>query len=302
MHTSSIIVLIVSICFLKITHSIDFQSNRQLGSMIFFLSGQNPNDFTNYGCWCSNKDKPIHAPLDEIDECCQNYQTCNTVQTSHVTSYPYKASYEDGTIECLNNKETKAHRQCECDIVLAKCLNKHQNIYTTNLLYISDNKCNPGIILNFDDLPTNTTSKNVPENYYNFTFTGGLYTTPKDTNNPPRPSGYTVAMVSPPNVLMSQNQMTIKRTDGQAFSIVSFSAAAAFVPNLKLNLIGSRQYSPILFNETVFLQIDTRKTIELNWSGIDMITFTGTGGSNSPSYSNTCGNCHFAMDDLRFRL
>ncbi|CAF2568762.1 unnamed protein product [Rotaria sp. Silwood2] len=300
MHSITTIGLIIFVYFLGITYSIDFQSNRQLGSMIFFFSGQNPYDFNNYGC--CNKDKPIHTPLDEIDQCCQTYETCKIVEKSDTIPYPYKASFEDGTIECLNNKNTKAHHQCQCDLELAQCLHKRQSEYTTNLLYISDNKCNPGVVLNFDDLLTNITSKNIPEVYHNFTFTGGHYTVGKDLTNPTRPSGYATAMVSSPNVLYSQNQMTIKRTDGQPFSVVSFSAAAAFVPNLKLTVVGTRQYSPIVFNETVFLQITTRQNIELNWSGIDMLTFTGTGGKNYPAYSEKCGDCHFAIDDLRFRL
>jgi hypothetical protein len=109
-------------------------------------------------------------------------------------------------------------------------------------------------------------------------------------------------MVSPPNVLFSQNQMTVKRSDGQPFSVVSFSAASAFVTDLKLTIVGSRQYSPVLFNETVFLKIDTRSIVDLNWSGIDTLTVTGTGGTNYPAHGGTCGNCHFAIDDLRFRL
>ncbi|CAF0926873.1 unnamed protein product [Rotaria sp. Silwood1] len=302
MHSITIIALIIIVYFLEITHSIDFQSNRQLGAMVFYLSGQNPYDFNNYGCWCSNKDKPIHTPLDELDQCCQTYQTCNIFKKTDSIPYPHKTSFEDGTIECLNNKNTKAHHQCQCDLELAQCLYKHQSVYTTNLLYISDNKCNPGIILNFDDLLTNTTSKNIPENYHNFTFTGGLYTAGKDTTNPTRPSGYATAMISSPNVLFSQNQMIMKHIDGQPFSVVSFSAASAFVPNLKLTLIGTRQYSPIVFNETVSLQINTRQIIELNWFDIDTLTFIGTGGTNYPTYTGNCGNCHFAIDDLRLRL
>ncbi|CAF0845325.1 unnamed protein product [Rotaria sordida] len=302
MHSTTTIALIIFVYFLGTIHSIDFQLNRQLGSMVFFLSGQSPHDLINYGCWCSNKDKPIHAPLDEIDQCCHTYQTCNIAEKTDTIPYPYKASYEDGTIECLNNKNTKAHRQCQCDLELAQCLYKHKSIYTTNLLYTSDDKCNPGIVLNFDDLSTNTTSKDIPENYHNFTFIGGLYTAGKDSTNPTRPSGYATAMLSPPNVLFSQNQVTIKRTDGQLFSIVSFSAASAFVRNLTLTVTGSRQYSPIVFNETISLQIETRQIVELNWSGIDTLTLTGTGGAKYPLYTGTCGNCHFAIDDLRFRL
>jgi hypothetical protein len=93
---------------------------------------------------CSDKDKPTLVPLDEIDQCCQSHQTCNVVDKIGATPYPYKSSFEDGTIECLNNQETKAHRQCKCDLELARCLQKHQDVYTNNLLYISDEKCSPG--------------------------------------------------------------------------------------------------------------------------------------------------------------
>ncbi len=155
------------------------------------------------------------------------------------------------------------------------------------------------VVLNFDELLTNTTFKNIPENYHNFSITGASYTAGKDSANPSRVSGYATAMVSPPNVVFSQNQMTIKRSDGKSFSIVSFSAAAAFVKGLKLTIIGTRQYSPIVHNETIFLQIETHSIVDLDWSDIDTLTLIGTGGKN---HGATCGDCHFAMDDLRFRL
>jgi hypothetical protein len=109
-------------------------------------------------------------------------------------------------------------------------------------------------------------------------------------------------MVSPPNVLFGQNQLILKRVDGQPFSVVSFSAAAAHITNLKLTLIGSRQYSPVIYNETILLSYTTRSNIELNWPGIDTLTFNATGGTNYPAHSGVCGNCHFAVDDLRLRL
>jgi len=265
-----------------------------------FLSGQNPNNFMNYGCWCSNKDRTTHAPLDEIDECCQTHQNCDIERTGSA-AYPYKTSFEDGTIECLNNAETKAHRQCKCDHELARCLHKHQDVYTDNLLFVSDAKCSPGIVLNFDDLLTNTTFKNMPENYHNFTFTGAHYSDGKSSQSPSsRPNGYQLAMVSPPNVLFGQNQITVKRVDGQPFSIVSFSAASVYIQNLKLTIIGTRQYSPVVFNETLLLPYDKRTNVELNWAGIDTLAINATGGK--VSHTGTCGDCHFAIDDMRFRL
>jgi hypothetical protein len=100
---------------------------------------------------CSNKDRPTHGPLDALDGCCQTYQTCNRAnnEKTDVVHYPYKTSFEDGTIECMNNQQTKAHRQCECDLDLATCLNKNQEVYTNNLLYISAEKCSPGSKLLF---------------------------------------------------------------------------------------------------------------------------------------------------------
>lgn len=68
----------------------------------------------------------------------------NTQRTAVSTSYPYRTSFEDGTIECINNQKTHAYRQCQCDLALAQCLNTHLDVYTHNLLHVSNEKCSPG--------------------------------------------------------------------------------------------------------------------------------------------------------------
>ena len=156
------------------------------------------------------------------------------------------------------------------------------------------------VTLGFDDFPfQNGTSLPLPVNYHNLTITGGSYMFAN--RYLPRQSGYSTAMVSSPNILTSQQRMTIKRADGQPFTVISFHAAGAWNDDIRLNLVGSRQFSPLLYNQTIQLRMLNRSFVELNWSGIDTLTMNATDGRQLTSYV-LYPETLFAIDDLRVRL
>ncbi|CAF1259585.1 unnamed protein product [Rotaria magnacalcarata] len=84
------------------------------------------------------------------------------------------------------------------------------------------------------------------------------------------------------------NPMSIstKRQGKGTFSLISFEATAAWLDNLRVNLIG-RRAKENLYSTTVILQYDASQVFNLDWNEIDEIEFIPINGTSHPGVEYT---------------
>ncbi|XP_078581482.1 uncharacterized protein LOC144864921 isoform X2 [Branchiostoma floridae x Branchiostoma japonicum] len=94
----------------------------QFAKMIWTVTGRNPLDYNNYGCYCGQGG--AGTPVDDIDRCCQAHDRCyDTVDYPKFTTYTFTASR--GTVTCLDAVGCNERAVCECDREAVLCLNRY---------------------------------------------------------------------------------------------------------------------------------------------------------------------------------
>ncbi|XP_066264276.1 matrilin-2-like [Branchiostoma lanceolatum] len=95
----------------------------QFGLMITAVTGRNPLDYNDYGCYCGWGGSG--TPVDDIDRCCQVHDACyDSVSWPKITTYTYTAS--SGTATCQDAPGTNERAVCECDRVASLCFNSYE--------------------------------------------------------------------------------------------------------------------------------------------------------------------------------
>ncbi|CAF3399671.1 unnamed protein product, partial [Rotaria sp. Silwood2] len=149
----------------------------------------------------------------------------------------------------------------------------------------------PSSLITFDDIIHSTGISGIPVpngysrlNWQNVLVVNGVnYSTPN--------TGYKTGVVSPPYLVFNGygNPMAITNAATSAFTIKSFYSCAAWYNNTILAMIGTRS-GTVLYTKTVELFTQKRTFVELNWPGIDSISFNSSCGS--------CDASHVTMDNL----
>ncbi|XP_019616702.1 PREDICTED: phospholipase A2 A2-actitoxin-Ucs2a-like [Branchiostoma belcheri] len=99
----------------------------QYGMMIHAVTGRNPLDFNDYGCYCGLGGSG--TPVDNIDKCCQDHDQCyDSTSLPKITTYTYIAS--PGSVTCQDPPGSNERAVCECDRVSALCFFAHLSEYT----------------------------------------------------------------------------------------------------------------------------------------------------------------------------
>ncbi|XP_035671991.1 acidic phospholipase A2 2-like [Branchiostoma floridae] len=94
----------------------------QFAKMIWTVTGRNPLDYNNYGCYCGHGG--AGTPVDDIDRCCQAHDRCyDTVDYPKFTTYTFTAAR--GTVTCLDAVGCNERAVCECDRDAVLCLNRY---------------------------------------------------------------------------------------------------------------------------------------------------------------------------------
>jgi secretory phospholipase A2 len=82
--------------------------------------------------------------MDNSDRCCRQHSDCYQAtivancQPAQVTYY--SVLYRE-KVSCMDVDNTCEHQICECDKLLAECLNRHLNTYSESLQNLTKNKC-----------------------------------------------------------------------------------------------------------------------------------------------------------------
>ncbi|CAF2033112.1 unnamed protein product [Rotaria magnacalcarata] len=133
----------------------------------------------------------------------------------------------------------------------------------------------------------------LPVGYGNFTWTGATILNGA-TYNPM--SGYNVVTCSGSYVIYTFGTITMhKIPTGTTFSLNSFLATAAWFDNLNLTISG-RLSSTVIYSTNIILQVFSITVVNLNWSGIDTMTLTTSGGTKNVNV--TRGGKHVAIDNM----
>ncbi|CAF1507211.1 unnamed protein product [Rotaria sordida] len=91
--------------------------------------------------------------------------------------------------------------------------------------------------------------------------------------------------------------MTISAPAAATFNISLFTAAAAWNDNLYLSISG-QQNGTTVYRQTITLQVTNASVVVLNWTLIDSISFTTSGGTVNSMFAGTYSGTQFAMDNL----
>lgn len=154
-------------------------------------------------------------------------------------------------------------------------------------------------LIDFESVPNadpNTDRNAVPANYSGFVWTNFNVVAPSLIY--PN-SGYMALLNSGSEHFVARNTPNLMTSIGsvpsQLFGVKSFLATGAWNNNLQLSLLGYRS-GFVIYTQKVILQATTASIINLDWTNIDRINFTSSGGT-SAGYPHYAG-LHFAMDDL----
>ena len=151
--------------------------------------------------------------------------------------------------------------------------------------------------IGFDDLVVNDLGDHVvPDGYAGFDWTGFFV-----TNSTLWPgSGYPNAATSPPNVAFTAgndgSSASILGIGGATFTFVDANLTAAWRDGLDVNVTGLRNGVVI---DSLGLTVGTSapSATAFNWTGIDTVTFTVSGGS--APIGSCFGQCrNLAIDDI----
>ncbi|CAF1521558.1 unnamed protein product [Adineta steineri] len=162
----------------------------------------------------------------------------------------------------------------------------------------SDYNCTtPNTLITFDDLPSlGSYAAVVPNNYFDLTWSNALYTLVTYLNSF---AGNHTALSNEVYVAfnMYEGPITISSPAASTFSINSFIALAFYMDNLTLSMTGKRNGATI-YQQTVTLQATISSFIVLNWTYIDTIIFTTSGGMPDPILAVRSNGTFYAIDNL----
>ncbi|CAF1339744.1 unnamed protein product [Adineta ricciae] len=166
----------------------------------------------------------------------------------------------------------------------------------THVIGSSHNCTGTSTLITFDDLPTITVSTLISNGYFGLSWSNAYYDAA--SRNVPG-SGYYTALSSGSYITLNGfgNPMAIASTTPNTFNISSFIAAAAWNDNLNLAISGKRNGTTV-YQQTVTLQVTNSTWVSLNWTYIDTVTFTTSGGTVNSLFAGTYSGSQFAMDDL----
>ena len=144
--------------------------------------------------------------------------------------------------------------------------------------------------ITFDDL---TDLNFIPNGYAGLSWNNmaSLNAVTYDTN----PSGYFVGLVSPEFVAFNAAGNPASFGLEPSFLVNSFYLTAAWNDDLDVLIEGLLDVTPVV---STSIQIDStlKSLITLNWSGIDEVRLTSSGGVDNPNFDGI--GPHFAMDNL----
>jgi len=113
------------------------------------------------------------------------------------------------------------------------------------------------------------------------------------------PSGYTKGTVSHNNVAFNAYGNEAIITSGTLWNFTGASFTGAWRDNLVITIAGSYK-GTTLYSHTITVSSTEPLSLEVNWTGIDALSFVSSGGTDH-GYPNT-GTTQFAMDNLTFNI
>lgn len=154
----------------------------------------------------------------------------------------------------------------------------------------------PRTLITFDDLPSTTTQSLVSNGYFALNWLNVYYSY---VNSQVTGSGYYTALSSGLYDALNGygNTMTITSAPGAVFNISSFIAAAAWNDNLQLSMIGKRNGTTI-YSQNIILQVTSLAVVTLNWTHVDAVSFSTSGGTVNSRFAGRYSGNQFAMDNL----
>ncbi len=145
-------------------------------------------------------------------------------------------------------------------------------------------------LITFDDF---TDGDFIPNGYAGLSWNNmsSLNAVTYDTN----PSGYFVGLVSPEFVAYNAYGTPASFGLEPGLVVNSFYLTAAWSDDLDVLIEGLLDGSPVV---STSIQIDStlQSLVTLNWSGIDEVRLTTSGGVDNPNFSGN--GTHFALDNL----
>ncbi|CAF3870028.1 unnamed protein product [Rotaria magnacalcarata] len=133
----------------------------------------------------------------------------------------------------------------------------------------------------------------LPVNYGNFTWTGANILDGA-TYNPM--SGYHVVVCSGAYIIFTSGTIKMQKIPtGATFTLNSFLATAAWYDNLNLTISGQLS-STVIYSANFILQVFSITVVNLNWSGIDTMTLTTSGGTKNINVTGS--GKHVAIDNM----
>jgi hypothetical protein len=159
-------------------------------------------------------------------------------------------------------------------------------------------------IITFDDLPTpaGNGSSVIPNGYgglqwQNFNYLNGV-------TLPANPSGYQYADVSPDNVAFNSQGQPATITSGTAFDLNSGYFTGAWRDGLQVEVQGFVG-ATLTYDNTYTLISTAPILLSFNYTGVDKVVFTSSGGTLNPNYHDPdldpplhTDADQFAMDNL----
>lgn len=143
-------------------------------------------------------------------------------------------------------------------------------------------------LITFDDL----TASPIPDGYAGLNWNNFLAL---NAITDPAPSGYQVGLVSPEFIAYNGFGLSASFGAEPGFVVNSFYLTAAWHDNLDVLIEGLLDGSPIV-SESIQIDSTTRSLVTLNWSGIDEVRLTTSGGVANPNFDSI--GTQFAMDNL----
>ncbi|CAF1621264.1 unnamed protein product [Rotaria magnacalcarata] len=133
----------------------------------------------------------------------------------------------------------------------------------------------------------------LPVSYGNFTWTGANILDGA-TYNPM--SDYHVVVCSGAYIIFTSGTIKMQKIPtGATFTLNSFLATAAWYDNLNLTISGQLS-STVIYSANFILQVFSITVVNLNWSGIDTMTLTTSGGTKNINVTGS--GKHVAIDNM----
>lgn len=166
--------------------------------------------------------------------------------------------------------------------------------------------CLPAVssVITFDDIPAGVGSTGkIPSGYSGLNWSDGFALLPPASyfGSPPiLANGYSLAVVSGPNVAYNTSEGALSIFSTSTFTFNSVFMTAAWDDDVHITVTGSLK-GVFEDTKTVILSATAPTLFTFDWSGIDNVTFTPSGGTHHPGYDGgyyTHSGPMFVMDNL----